>query len=556
MAKVFSIGGNTISYGGFMLREQGVGSLTITKTVSGVGFDPAKTFEIVVTFGKAITYKVNGTAISTPSNVYVANLASGQSVTLSDIPEGTTYNVAETPLSQADELLGYSNGSISGASGTMDESSVTSSATNIYRAPGTLTISKSGTGTGFDTTKTFEIIVRFSEPIYFTVNGVLVPYPTNAYIANLASGGSVVLGSIKYGTGYTVEESPLSQADLSDGYRRDGVTNGSGTIQGLSYTATANNKKVGSGGTIRFRFDENPNYDPTVSGKWKSGAVWTHISSNPNIWEYSNSDPNWNTAFTGKITGSTMTTSRWNKDAGDHSEQPRFTVIYADLAGVTSMTDMFVGSSVVSFVPFSTEQSESCSGMFSRCTDLVSIPDDFDVNYTNAWTMFEGCTGLTNSVISAYYENMLKFKDEKYGSGGDMFMDIRAINNVPDHFTYSLGGTGYMARQKIINSVELHAGDFIEIKSGDIVAVSFGQQIGTNNCSVTFELVNGSNMHATSDSSTTFTIGGSSVGSGGSKTALWRYGKSGTYRVSSITNTTNNGTTTMSQFRYNTDLGV
>lgn len=135
MAKVFSIGGHTISYGGFMLREQGVGSLTITKTVSGVGFDPAKTFEIVVTFGKAITYKVNGTAILTPSNVYVANLASGQSVTLSEIPEGTTYNVAETPLSQADIEAGYLIDRIENESGTILINPIESIAHNAIGVP-------------------------------------------------------------------------------------------------------------------------------------------------------------------------------------------------------------------------------------------------------------------------------------------------------------------------------------------------------------------------------------------------------------------------------------
>ena len=38
-AKVFTIGGHTLSYGGCIMREIGEGALTITKTVTGTGID-------------------------------------------------------------------------------------------------------------------------------------------------------------------------------------------------------------------------------------------------------------------------------------------------------------------------------------------------------------------------------------------------------------------------------------------------------------------------------------------------------------------------------------
>ena len=127
MSKVFSIDGNTISYGGFMLRELGSGALTISKTVTGSGFDPAKTFELVVTFDKAVTY--NGTT----STTHTLNLASGQSATITNIPEGTTYSVVESPLSQEDIDAGYSVGGITGASGTIaDNGSYVAAASNSF----------------------------------------------------------------------------------------------------------------------------------------------------------------------------------------------------------------------------------------------------------------------------------------------------------------------------------------------------------------------------------------------------------------------------------------
>lgn len=126
MAKVFNIGGNTISYGGFLLRELGNGSLTITKSVSGSGFDPTKTFEIVATFSAPVTY--NGTT----STTHVFNLAHGQSVTITGIPELTEYTISEN-IPAADVARGYSLGEITNGSGSIPyEDVVVASVANTY----------------------------------------------------------------------------------------------------------------------------------------------------------------------------------------------------------------------------------------------------------------------------------------------------------------------------------------------------------------------------------------------------------------------------------------
>ena len=128
MAKVFSIDGNTISYGGFLLRELGNGSLTISKTVSGSGFDPAKTFEITVVFSAPVTY--NGTT----STTHTFNLAHGQSVTITDIPELTEYEVTETPLSQQDIEAGYSFVGITGGIGSIGNGQTSVAAAENYHS--------------------------------------------------------------------------------------------------------------------------------------------------------------------------------------------------------------------------------------------------------------------------------------------------------------------------------------------------------------------------------------------------------------------------------------
>lgn len=129
MPKVYTIDSYTVTYGGYALRELGNGSLTISKTVSGSGFDPAKTFEIVVTFSVPVTY--NGTT----STTHTFNLAHGQSVTITGIPELTTYEVTETPLSPQDSAEGYIFDRISNSSGTILESTIEATAYNIKGLP-------------------------------------------------------------------------------------------------------------------------------------------------------------------------------------------------------------------------------------------------------------------------------------------------------------------------------------------------------------------------------------------------------------------------------------
>ena len=123
--KFYTIGGHTISYGGFLLIGD-AGALTITKTVTGSGFDPAKTFELTATFDKPVTY--NGTT----STVHTFNLASGQSVTITNVPDGTAYSVEEAPLSPIDIAAGYSFEGITGGSGTITGGHAYAVATNGY----------------------------------------------------------------------------------------------------------------------------------------------------------------------------------------------------------------------------------------------------------------------------------------------------------------------------------------------------------------------------------------------------------------------------------------
>lgn len=217
------------------------GTLTVSLVGTGTGFDNTKNFNVLVTFGSAISYTVDGTPVATPSATCTLTLHAGQSSVIGNIPFGTTYTITETV---SDE--GYELSSITNASGTMtDGGSFSSVVTNVYHAPGTLTLTKVVSGTGFDTSKQFEIVATFGRAISYTVNGTPVSSPTTTYTAHLAHNQSVVLGNIPSGVSYNVVETPLSQQDRDAGYSNGLVVGGSGTMTDAgNLSATANNSYV------------------------------------------------------------------------------------------------------------------------------------------------------------------------------------------------------------------------------------------------------------------------------------------------------------------------
>ena len=103
-----------------------------------------------------------------------------------------------------------------------------------------MTITLSGSGTGFDPDKAFTVNVAFGSAISYTVDGVPVQAPSASYTASLKSGESVVLGNIPFGTTYSVTEQALPSTDIEDGYSTGAVVGGSGTMTDAGApTATA-----------------------------------------------------------------------------------------------------------------------------------------------------------------------------------------------------------------------------------------------------------------------------------------------------------------------------
>ena len=510
MAKVFSIDSHTLSYGGFILRELGNGSLTISKTVSGSGFDPAKTFEIVVTFSVPVTY--NGTT----STTHTLNLAHGQSVTISNIPEFTTYNVTETALTPSEVEAGYSIIGITGGSGTVIEGEYSATASNQFRNKATLTISKSITGSGFDPTKTFEIVVTFGSAILYSVNGTTISTASSTYTANLADGQSVVLGNIPDGTTYSIEESPLSPSDQNAGYHYSGITNPSGTaVWDGVYSSVVSNRYHPAGGSLKIRFEDG-SYDPT-SGTWKNGSSWSRVSTSPNIWQYARASSDWTGEF------------RWNRWVGS----PVFHVIEADLDGVTDMTLMFQGTNLKTTVLFNVSQSIYTASMFSG-TKLVT-PPLFDTAFVyNCDSMFTQCTGISSQYINSLFE-VQKVKDAvsnnnapHVSTASNMFKGCTGVSGIPTYF----GGT---QAYNTLGQDSIYIGQTFTVKCGDELVINLYNASLEN--SVTLEYVSGDDMfwNLTAPSKTILIRNTQAEYPNHYMQALWRWGKQGTYVVTAMT---------------------
>ena len=118
-------------------RAPATGSLTLTMNVSGQGYDPTRSFHVIVIFGYPVNYAVDGgTPIAQANAYYNGYLAHGETVTLSNLPDGVDLTIVED-ITSADAAAGYAQGSITGNPGTVTANTTANvTISNTYTAPG------------------------------------------------------------------------------------------------------------------------------------------------------------------------------------------------------------------------------------------------------------------------------------------------------------------------------------------------------------------------------------------------------------------------------------
>lgn len=153
--------------------------------------------------------------------------------------------------------------------------------------------------------------------------------------------------------------------------------------------------------TMRILF-ETPGVDPTtiydpqlpsdspLQPRWPASAVWTQVSSDPNVWDYYYPSASW---------AGEMSALNGGFRLGTHS-MSKYHVLGANLTGVTEMYGMFEGGQtqdynmLVSCVPFDTSAVDTnggrmgLSGLFSHCPLLTEAPYFETSTVTNMKSMF------------------------------------------------------------------------------------------------------------------------------------------------------------------------
>jgi len=212
------------------------GSLTIKKTVAGNAEENIK-FDFTVTLTKPDgtpdygEYSYSGTTENGKiSNGGHISLAHGQSITVTGLPKDTVYAVTENNDSQNSYIM--SSDHATGIIITNDEQ--TASFINTKWLPGSLTVSKTVTGSGGDTKKKFDFTVTFTAAgsYSYTGNGVSGGIIKSGDKISLADGESITITGLPDGTKYQVTE-----ADYTSQRYTAASTGDNGTVDTLTTSA-------------------------------------------------------------------------------------------------------------------------------------------------------------------------------------------------------------------------------------------------------------------------------------------------------------------------------
>lgn len=220
--------------------EGTAGNLTISKAVAGEGADTTKSFDFRLTLNGATgtyTYIGHGTPGGTIASGDTIFLAHGQSITITDLPAGATYQVSE----EKSLALGY-NVESAGSSGTISSSQDRTAAFTNTKLPistGSLTISKTVTGEGADLTKKFIFTVTFigaSDAYPYT--GAATGTIRSGNTISLANGEAITITGLPIGTQFTVTEADYSGAGYTSTSTGAGGTISADNLQTASFTNT------------------------------------------------------------------------------------------------------------------------------------------------------------------------------------------------------------------------------------------------------------------------------------------------------------------------------
>lgn len=188
-----------------------VGSLTIAKTVTGNAGDRSKSFDFTLTLNGAADipypYVGHGVPDGTIRSGDTISLTHGQSITVTGLPVGTTYTVAEMDYSGD----GYKTTNI-GATGSIEADAAQTAAfintrnTQIGAPLGSLIIKKTVTGDLGDKQQEFTFTVEFGASGVYPYSGSKTGTIQSGQTITLKHGEYIIIEALPVGITYRVTE--------------------------------------------------------------------------------------------------------------------------------------------------------------------------------------------------------------------------------------------------------------------------------------------------------------------------------------------------------------
>lgn len=186
----------------------------------------------------------------------------------------------------------------------------------------------------------------------------------------------------------------------------------------MSRVLQYNGHMVAYGGNFQNAYDQyNPlrlpdytarlEYEVGDTPTYASGVTAVQVSTNPNIWDVTYANTNWNG---GVIVGSNADLIR---------------VLGLNSTHVEKMKNAFGSCThLVSVAPFDTRKVHTMEDLFASCSSLTVVPQQFDAcSCTTLFGMFEGCSALTTAPMVINTAGVTTTQN--------MFLNCRSLVTVP-----------------------------------------------------------------------------------------------------------------------------
>lgn len=390
-AKFYTIGGNTLSYEGFLLREKGFGGLNLVASISGSGHDVSRLFSVKITFDRPTTFTIAGASYGPVTSTTLSLGPSNTPLLLDNIEEGTGWTVEEI-LTDADLDAGYASQAVVPASGEIGIDNITVNIPFLYQAAPYNLAPKT---------------IRFQF-------GVRNYNPTQSY-TNMPSGAT-----------WTRVSSSPNVWDYHSDALGDGEFDSSNATSGGEYghfwqNETGSIRVIAAnlaGVTTCRRMFRGISSLRSVSGVVRTQRVTTTASMFA-----SSGLQSLETFDTGSVTD--MNNMFYNC-------QYLASVPLLDTRNVVNMEAMFSKSAVTTIPAFNTANVTNMRQMFYDCHDLRTLPLLNTAKVTNMDSMFYHCGRLQSVPLF----DMSSVEDARY-----MFREATSLETVP---LFDLSSVKYM----------------------------------------------------------------------------------------------------------------